>query len=72
MSGPSADKLRDRGFLLGIIWAAWELNLRGEDTYAADLVIGTGCVERVRNLAHRHGYKFRRGFWSETLRSASE
>jgi hypothetical protein len=64
----------DREFLLGILWSVWWLHsAHGEDTYAEDLLletVGSACIERMRRLAIREQYHFKRGFWAELRRKA--
>lgn len=55
---------QDRGFILGILFAAWHLNRVGEDTYAEELMESAGSVSEFQRLARREGYSFRRGFWA--------
>lgn len=69
---PRSNSQRD--FELGVLWSVWWLHsAHGEDTYAEDLLIesvGSDSVARMRRLAHREAYAFKRGFWAEVIRKA--
>lgn len=59
-----------RGFLFGILWAAWWLQSgHGEDQYAEWLIREVGGVSTIKRMAHKHDYHFKRGFWADLERS---
>ena len=54
-----------RGFLLGVLYAAWHLHRgHGEDTYAEELLTQTAPISTLKRLAHTEDYQFQRGFWA--------
>ena len=69
--------MKDREFLLGVLWAVWWLHYgHGEDRYAEDILIETvGASERgidqMQQLARREQYGFKRGFWAKVRRRAA-
>lgn len=60
---------------LGVLYAAWWLHkLHGEDSYATELLMewcGQPGLNRMRALARREQYKFRRGFWNNRAFASS-
>jgi hypothetical protein len=67
MTTPPQDRAEQRGFLFGVMWAAWWLHSgHGEDTYAADLLRESMSASTARRIARQQDYLFKRGFWQQS------
>lgn len=59
-----------RGFVLGVVHAAWFLNrMHGEDGLAEELLLELGpSLPRLQRIASSEDYRFKAGFWATLKR----